>query len=737
MKIVLKIFLVLLAVVLSAIIGLTIYSLAITSGVKLENTKLVSTDKTVSFYYSDNTLMADTSNNIEVTEISSLPDYVKNSFIAIEDKRFYSHHGVDYKGLFRAIFNNIKSFSFKEGASTISQQLIKNTHLSNEKTFKRKLVELKLAKQLEKQYSKDEILEMYINSIYYGDNCHGITSASAHYFSKKPDDLTINESAILAGLIKAPSYYSPTKNKEKCKVRKNIVLKKMFEQGYITKSEYDLNAKQEVTISQEQQTKTYDYMYIAKKELNEIIDKYPYSYTNCKVYTNCDKKAQQILSQVINGCDTNTDKSAVLLNDVHQIIAYENTCGEIYRQMASTIKPLLVYAPAIETDTVNSCTFILDEKTDFNGYCPSNFNDKYYGKVSVKTALSKSLNVPAVKLLNYTGIEKSLSYLKKTDIQITENDRNLSIALGSTEKGATLSQITSAYSVFNDNGYYQKASCINTILDKNNQVIYKNNNQKTKVFSDDTVSIINYMTNDCAKTGTAKNLCDAKINLYAKTGTSGNKNGNTDAYCMSYNKDYVLGFWIGNKDNSLMDNSYTGGSIPTRFSAEIWKNLYTDKVPIDFSLSRNVVKEYIDLISYKQENKIILADTNAPNNYKQEELFKISNLPKEKSTRFSSPEIEEPKISVNNSVISISLCLAEYVDVDIYRTENNKKTKIYSTEKTNCKTIFTDNNVKDNTIYIYSVVPFYNSGEKKYCGKEITLPQIKTSKIIDDNWWIE
>ena len=205
-------------------------------GYSLQENKLVNLERTVTFLDINGDKYCEVSDGIEVTELSDIPQHTQKAFVAVEDKRFYKHNGLDYKGMIRALFNNVKSLSLKEGASTISQQLIKNTHLSNEKTLKRKLAEIKLTTKLEKEYSKNEILEKYLNTIYFGDNCYGITRASKHYFDKEPKDLDVNESAILAGIIKAPTNYSPTTNPKKCFERKNLVLKLMYKQGYIDKN---------------------------------------------------------------------------------------------------------------------------------------------------------------------------------------------------------------------------------------------------------------------------------------------------------------------------------------------------------------------------------------------------------------------------------------------------------------------------------------------------------------------
>ena len=254
MRKILKILACFLAAIITAALSFTIYAVNVTASTRFDSTKLITFKENTVFYDNQNKKMADTTKHTVTVKLSDLPSHVKHSFIAIEDKRFYSHKGIDYRRIFSAAKKNVFSRSLKEGASTISQQLIKNTHLSNEKTIKRKLKEIKLTLELEKKYSKDEILEMYLNTIYFGDGAYGIQSAASNYFSKDARDLTIEQSALLAAIIKAPSTYSPFDNPEKALKRRNLVLRCMKEQGYISPKEYE--ACTLLPLSLNKQTKT-------------------------------------------------------------------------------------------------------------------------------------------------------------------------------------------------------------------------------------------------------------------------------------------------------------------------------------------------------------------------------------------------------------------------------------------------------------------------------------------------
>lgn len=736
MKKSIKIFLTVVLVVTAIILCLGVYVFAVTSAVNLDENKLVDTVHTVEFYDSDGNFIEEHSNGIAVTEYGDIKEYTKKAFIAIEDKRFYEHGGIDVRGIFRALGNNLKSFSFKEGASTITQQLIKNTHLSGEKTFTRKLAEMKLALMLEKKYSKDEILEKYLNTIYFGDGCYGITRASEHYFGKSPTSLTINESAVLAGLIKAPALYSPYRNKAKCEQRKNTVLKAMYEQKYISKTEYENNISYFPEINDEDIS--YDYVYLARKQSQDIFDVAPYENKTVKIYTYLDRTIQNALENGLNGYDGQTDKASVVIDCQGKIRAYSSTCGNANRQLGSVIKPLLVYAPAIETDTICGSTPINDEKASFNGYTPSNFNDKYYGFVSAKDALAKSLNTCAVKILNATGIEKAKKYLDKTSVKLSDEDNTLSIALGATKSGTKLTEITGAYTVFMNNGRFYNPTCIKKIVLSSGRILYNDETASVHVFGDDTTAIVNDMLQECVNTGTAKYLNFLPYNLYAKTGTAGVKEGNTDAYCISYNAEYVLGTWIGNANGDLMPNSFTGGNQPAKISAAIWKNVYKNGVyPNDIPKSDNVIEVKLDKESYISEHALTLADSNAPDRYVIKGLFKKSNLPKARSERFSFPVVKNPQLFLNDKNVTITFEKPEYYDCIIYRTRNGCKEKIFDTALYPQKQTFTDYYLQSGN-YVYSIVPYYNDGRETHIGKEVFLPSVKIydSPFYED-WWFD
>ena len=734
----LKISLLILGILLVFALAFYLYYLIITAGVNLDKTKLVDMDSSVEIYDDKGNALEEWSGGKCVTDTVDIPDYTLNAFVAIEDKRFYSHNGTDFKGFLRATVNNIKSFSLKEGASTITQQLIKNTHLSSEKTLKRKLSEIKLAKQLEKEYTKKEILEMYVNTIYFGDGCYGITRAANNYFGVSPAELSVNQSAALAGIIKAPATYSPKISHDKCNERKNVVLKEMLEQNFISQKEYDENIKKDITTVNINADFNSPYLNIVKSKIGDFLESTAKYGQKLKVYTYYDDNFQRILESSADNSDCDTDKKAIILDGNNKIKAFYSTCGDIKRQMGSTIKPLAVYAPAIEMGAIDSCTLINDEAICINGYTPKNYKNLYYGYVSAKFALAKSLNSCAVKILNECGADNSISFLRKTDIEVTESDKALCLALGVTEKGATLTEIAGAYGSFINKGLYLSPQVIKEIRTENGELLYKDTETPVRIYGEDTAFIVNDMLKSTVETGTAKKLAPLNIPLSAKTGTVGTENGNTDAYTISYNGDYVVASWVGNADSSFMQNSVSGGTVPAKICYDVWNNMleYGYHAHDTFTTDK-VAKIALDKISYEKNKIVEIADDNAPERFVLSEYFKLDRIPKVKSERFSSPKIENAEISVNYNGIKIQLCVPEYCEFKILRESNGLKTSVFDSAGKSNKTEFTDEFILPNTEYKYSIIPYINGVNGVKYGEEYFLNEIKTpplNSLGDDLW---
>lgn len=652
----------------------------------------------------------------------NIPQKVKNAFVAVEDKRFYKHHGLDYKRIVSAFIKNFRSRSYKQGGSTISQQLIKNTLLSSEKTIKRKFAEVKLTKILESKYSKDEIITLYLNSIYFGENCYGIKSACKKYFDKEVSEISLNESAMLAGIVKAPSKYNPITNYELAVKRKNLVLKLMQEQGYITKNEENKLKNKKISICD---NGIGQYFSLCKKAVNELLNDYYYK-GKIKVYTNLDSKLQEEIENI--SYDYKSDYSYVVLDNKNgSVKAYCSSCQSLNRSPASTIKPILVYAPCLEENLVNLQTKILDEPTNFNGYSPKNYNDKYYGYVSVKESLCKSLNVPSVKLLNMLGTKKAVTYAKKMNLNVKNED--LSIALGNIENGISLIDLTACYTVFSNNGKYLTPYFIEKIENEKGKVLYKHKTVEKNVFSEETAYLINNTLMDATKVGSSKLLNGKSYQICGKTGTNGTKKGNVDAYSISYTTNDTVGVWLGNSDNSLMDNSVSGSSYPTKINSKIMDFVNKEFSPPNFNIPKNIISVKLDKSVYENSYELTLAENDE--NY-FEGIFKKGTEPQhvEKSEK---PLVKNIKISCINCNFSLFYDLYYADGSYLYLIKNNKKTLFKEIKGNYFETMLAEGE------YSFVIIPYKNLNGKKIKGTEIKLPTVNAKKNYTqpNEWWKE
>lgn len=712
--------------------------LVITKDAVLDKNKLSNPHQTVIIYDDEGNEItnASVSNKNKSVKLSELSDDCINAFIASEDRKFYSHNGLNYGRMVKALFKNIAAGSFKEGASTISQQLIKNTHLSNDKTIKRKLNEIRLTKQLEKEYTKDEILETYLNTIYFGHNCYGLQSAAEFYFGKKAENLTLTESATLVGLLASPNNYSPFKNPEKSIKKRNTVLNAMLECGFINEKTcaeakaQPLNAQQPAYSGANS-----DYINAVFDELGDIeINAYDLT-DGCIIKTYLDQRLQKHVESLEYDCDN----AVIVTSASGGVNAYKSTINGARRQPGSTIKPFLVYAPAIDEGIISPFTRILDEKINFGGYSPENYDKKYHGYVTVTDSLKFSYNVPAVKTLNTLTVQTAEKYLTRMNIVLDEDEKNLSLALGGMKYGFSLKELSDNYSVFQNGGIYSPSRFIKEIVTKDGKTLYKNEFSKSRAFSEGACSLMNEMLIETSKNGTAKFLADLPYDVATKTGTCGTEDGNTDAYAISYTSDKRVCVWLGDKNNKKL--SITGGGSCCKLVKSILNELYTDTTPEKLEVSNGTSTVNIDAEDYYENNKITVADELSPKlNVLTVKVLK-GREPKNQNTKFSSPEIAMPEIFVKNNAVNIRLCQTKYYAYIIKRGFNGKFTTIYDGK---WKEIITDS--PEAGIYSYTVTPYFVSENKKICGKEITLPlvsigndgnspQIKIPDIANKNWY--
>lgn len=730
------------AIVLLALLALILCAFAtfsiITRNAVLDDKKLVKVDRTVIICdEKGENLTYASANGKQSVKLGDLNKETINAFIASEDRSFYSHNGLNFKRMAKALITNVASGSFKQGASTISQQLIKNTHLSNDKTITRKLNEIKLTKQLEKRYSKDEILEMYLNTIYFGHNCYGLQSAAQFYFGKNAEELTLAESATLAGLLSSPNNYSPFKNPEKSAQKRNIVLNCMKECAFIDENEYKsatgepLNAKRGAS-----RQLSGDYIDAVFDEIEELNINFYDLDSGCKIVTYIDAELQNFIENYGYNCDNSV---IICDNSTHGVRAYKSTIGCAKRQPGSTIKPLACYAPAIEEKKITPATKISDEKTDFGGYSPENYDKKYHGFVSVADSLKYSYNIPAVKTLNSLTLKTAEKYLNSMGVELDEDEKNLSLALGGMKYGLSLKEIAEKYAIFANGGNFSPVKFVKEIISADGKVLYRAQDTEKKVFSAGTCSLINQMLLDTAQSGTAKKLNELPFPIAAKTGTCGNSEGNTDAYAVAYTADTTAAVWLGDKDFKRLN--VTGGGEACEILKNTLNEIYKDGKPEKPDTESGIKSVNIDADDYYNGNKIILADDNSPL-FAQIEIKILKDYDiKEKSDKFTHPKINEPKISVDENGVNIQLCHAKYYSYLINRAKNGKKEQIYDGE---WKEFICD--TPDSGYYVYSVIPYYKYKDKVYYGREILLPevnfnasssksQIKVPDLIYKDWF--
>lgn len=702
--------------------------LAVTQSVKLDLSKLKKNQSTVILCYANGDEIKRRSSNLYV-EFNDIPSHVINSLIAIEDKRFYSHSGVDAKGIFRALKNNFFSKNTKQGGSTITQQLVKNAYLSGEKTISRKLKEMRLAVELERKLSKEQILEAYLNTVYFGEGAYGIASASNRFFNKSVGDLTLDEGAVLVACLKAPSIYSPYKNLQKSKQRRDLILSEMLNQGYINQNDYNIAKNKEIIINYETNYEIENVLYdeVLQEALSVLNLNNMGELNGYKIYTSIDKSLYSIMSSPLD-FNLDCDYSIMIAeNSTGKILCYNSNVGNLKRCPASAAKPWLIYAPAIEENLICPATKILDEKTNFDGYYPSNYNDKYYGYVNVKDCLAMSLNVPSIKICNALGSEKVKEYAKKLGITYTNDD--LSIALGNLSGGITLKELSDAYSVFVNDGVFRKSSLISKIMNSKGKTVYQSKPTLKRVFSNSTAFLINDMLKTCAKEGTASKLKDLPFEVCAKTGTNGNDKGNLDAYCIAYTTKHTVAVWLGNADGKLMSNNITGGNYPTKIAKEILLKLYADYTPDNFTTPNSVKEISIDKDFYNEDCKIYnnVGDEKDGLKFWFKNDYRIENPPNQNQP----PNIISYKITCKYCDIVINCETDKDVYYKILDQHGNELFNSYFGKEFLYK-------APKKGQYTFTLLPYKIQNGKEVYGEKIKLPSVLVegkSDILDTDWW--
>ena len=642
------------------------------SSLALDEQKLASPALAVEIFDSENRpLKQQNSFNHKYAKISSLPDNLKNAFISIEDKSFYKHHGLNYKRIIKAGISNLFSRSLKEGGSTISQQLIKNTHLSAEKTFKRKIKEIVLTKKLEKSHTKDEILECYLNVIYYGNNCYGIENAAEYYFSKPATKLQLDECALLAGMVKSPNKYSPILKQSAALARRNLVLSQMQKDGYISQEECLKACEKPITLNLQNNDENAlnSYSQAALDEACRVLDMpaKDIAINGYKIHTYLDTQKQQYLQNALASQDFDcADNAAIVLdNQRHAITAYQAHSAykviDAKRQPGSLIKPIIAYAPALNEDLISPQTQILDEKLVLSEYRPKNVDGKFRGYISAADALAQSVNIPAIKVLSYVGIDKAKAYAMDMGVEFDEQDNSYALALGGMRFGMTIKQLAQCYSTFAGGGNFAEAGFVEYITDPNGKIVYHHKPKVKQVLREDCAYLLTTMLTKSAESGTAKALKDLNIAIAAKTGTVGAGKQNLDAWCAAYTPQEVCVVWTGNLDNSPI--SIAGGNQPTKCIKNYFSNIQNSP---PFIQPPSVVEREIDLISLEDKHKLELATPHTPARFKSLALFSVFNLPKEISQNFVDVEQSSFDVNYNSGFAEVKFLPKRHLTYNFY-----------------------------------------------------------------------
>ena len=567
-------------------------------------------------YDKDATLINGTSDQwIKLDDISK---YLINATIAIEDKNFYIHQGFDYPRIAKSLYINFVNGKTLQGASTITQQYAKNLFLEFDKTWERKLKEAWLTIRLESQYSKDEILEGYLNTINYG-GVYGIENASYYYFNKSSKDLTLAEASILAGIPKSPANYSPILNYDKSKERQYLVLQSMLNNKFITESEMNEAYNQKLTFYgylEDNNLKTLRYFQDAvMDELNTL--SLPSSFLETggiKIYTTLDMNAQKILEDSINKnftvedmqlasivMDPNTGEVLALAGGKDYSESQFNRALYAKRQVGSTLKPFLYYV-ALENGFTESTTFTSEETTfvfsNNKTYSPANYNNKYGNKnITMAAAISYSENIYAVKTHLFLGEETLVDMLKRVGIT-SDLEAIPSLALGSEE--ISLLDMTSAYSTLASFGYKTKPHFIKKIEDSSGNTLYEYKEEKEKILNSSLVFIMNEILTSTYNYNfidysypTCYDLASKITKKYAiKTGTT-----DTDHLIFGFNNDVVVGIWSGYDDNRKSDAS--NGKYVKNIWSDVIEEYNKDKEDNWYKMPSNVVGVLVDPISGK------------------------------------------------------------------------------------------------------------------------------------------
>lgn len=606
------------------------------------NTGIVLTDRNGETIYS-----IGKAQHRKLVPLSEMSKSIKDAVIAAEDKDFYKHEGFSITGIGRAVFSG----GGAGGGSTLTQQLAKNTLLTEQQTFLRKYQELFIALAIEQQYTKDQILEMYLNSVYYGENAFGIEDAAKTYFNKTPKDLSLAESAMLIGVLPAPSAYSPiTGNPEYAKERQTTVLTRMVNNGYITDAEKQAALAVQLAYAPSEAGNAGVAPHFAQMVLQELYAKYSeetVTRAGYQVKTTLDKTLQQQLAANINNhikyiqrnggsnaagvaIDPESGELRALVGsaDWNNVEWGKVNIVTTARQPGSSFKPIY-YAAALANGTITTATVLHDKQTSFGGYSPKNADDKFRGDITVRNALAQSLNIPSVEVMQKFGIDASIAAAKRLGVTTFRDDISygLPLALGAAE--IPLLQMTNAYAAFANEGQQYSTTIIKEIKNKFSQTIFTSNEKPKTAISPQGAFLISSILSD---PNARAPIFGSSLTIPGKTAAvkTGTTDKNRDALAIGYTPQLVVGVWVGNNNNAPMNNGGAGMAGP------IWVNTMKQALAnvkdTSFTVPSGVIQKPICYGNYG------LASTSGTNTFN--EYFLASALP---TVTCNTPQKEEEK----------------------------------------------------------------------------------------------
>tara|TARA_B100000900_G_scaffold122194_1_gene103144 strand:- start:609 stop:2375 length:1767 start_codon:yes stop_codon:yes gene_type:complete len=527
---------------------------------------------------SDNKILSKLSRKFDVLDNQNLiPFFLKYAFISAEDKRFFNHNGIDFIGLSRAFISNIQSGYFKEGGSTITQQVARLIFLNNDLSFQRKIKEIIISLVLDLKYSKNQILKLYLNNIYLGSGAYGVNEASQIYFGKLITELTLSEVALIAGLAPAPSIYSPYENIDLAIQKRNKILKDMYIDGYISLKEKNKALKEKVNLSYQNNNRNFKdnllVNFILKETNNKIKDHKKYDFLRIKssIYKDWQEIGQQISKSIgpnnietaLVSVEANSGLIRVMITSKNPKINEFNRVTSAIRPLGSTFK-IIPYAAAL-IEGINLRNKFKDLPTCWKDYCPKNFSEIYRGNISLIDSFTTSSNIVPLTIANDIGLKKIIDLANLFGLGYQQEfEEFLPLAIGS--YGDSLLNITNAYSVMNSNGNLYKPSILEKIESNNNELIWENKFIYEKILEPEVNKSLNNLLEKSVSNGTSIAASIKGEKVYGKTGTS---DENRDLWFIGSINNLTTGVWIGFDENK-------SSKLSSGNAAYFWKKFISE-----------------------------------------------------------------------------------------------------------------------------------------------------------------